>query len=118
MKKLVIGTLVLGLIGASAFADAAMDAIDARQAAMKAVGGAAKAGDFAKMNEAAIAAKEAFMLDTSALVEAKTEASPAIWENKEGFDAIMDNLIAFSAAESKEAFGTCKACHKEYRVKN
>lgn len=118
MKKILLGSILASVIGVAAVADAAMDAIDARQAAMKAIGGAAKAGDFAKMNEAALAAKEAFMLDTSALVEAKTGASPAIWQSKEGFDAIMDDLITFSAAESKEVFGTCKACHKDYRVKN
>ena len=90
-------------------------AIEARQAAMKAVGAAAKAGDFAAMNEAALAAQVAFQADTTADGTLETKASPAIWEDADGFSAVMTQLIDLSAAGDSAVFGTCKACHKDYR---
>ncbi|MEM7240551.1 MAG: hypothetical protein AAF429_00040 [Pseudomonadota bacterium] len=90
-------------------------AIEARQTAMKAVGAAAKAGDFPALNEAALASQIAFQADTTADGTLKTKASPAIWEDAAGFNAIMTQLIELSTAGDRAAFGTCKACHSDYR---
>tara|TARA_Y100000389_G_C17383188_1_gene475501 strand:- start:499 stop:960 length:462 start_codon:yes stop_codon:yes gene_type:complete len=62
----------------------------------------------------------------------KTEALPAIWENKEDFNNLMikasNNMIELSAIieSSDDVKGTltklmwsnCKACHNKYRVKH
>ena len=93
-------------------------AIEARQAAMKAIGAAAKAGDFPAMAEAAVEAQTAFLDDTTADGTVKTEASPTIWTDKENFDAVLGQLIELAQAGDKEVFGTCKSCHGDYRVKN
>lgn len=117
MKRMITTVAVLGTLATAAFAGPDED-IMARQSAMKAVGAAAKAGDFAAMNEAAIAAKAAFMVDTTGQGTVPTEALPAIWENADAFNAIMDTLVTKSAAADKSLFGTCKACHADYRAKN
>jgi len=109
MKRIIMSVAVVGTVATAAFAGPNED-IMARQAAMKAVGAAAKAGDFAAMNEAAVAAKAAFMVDTTGQGTAVTEAR--------GFGAIMDEFVAKSAAGDKAVFGTCKACHADYRAKN
>ena len=119
--KMALAGATAVLIGGLAVADnhpTGDAAIQARQAAMKAIGAAAKAGDFAAMNEAAVEAQVAFIDDTTADGTQKTEASPAIWSDKEGFDTIMLQLIELSAAGDKAVFGTCKSCHGDYRVKN
>ena len=117
MKKLIAGGLIAVTAAGAAFA-MANDAITARQAAMKAIGAAAKAQDFAAMNVAALAAQEAFMEDTRASGSLPTEAADAIWDDKAGFDAIMADLVTKSAAGDGSVFDSCKACHKDYRVKN
>ena len=88
-----------------------------RQAAMKAVGAAAKAGDFAAMNKAALLAQAAFQIDTTDGF-APTEARPEIWANMDAFNALMNDLVTKSAAADKSVFGSCKACHADYRIKN
>lgn len=115
MKKL-IGAAVIAAISGSVVFAATADDIKARQSAMKTVGKAAKAGDFAAMNEGAIAAKAAFAVDTTGS-GGDTEASDKIWSDAAGFGKIMDELVTLSAAGDKAVFGTCKACHKGYRVK-
>lgn len=116
MKQIIIGAALVCATATTTFADA--DAtIMARQAAMKDIGAAAKAGDFAAMNKAALVAKEAFQIDTTDGF-APTEARPEIWANMDAFNALMDELITKSAAADKSVFGSCKACHADYRVKN
>ena len=117
MKKILFGGACV-LASASIVWAAGNDDILARQTAMKAVGAAAKAGDFEAMNKAAMAAQAAFKVDTRGAGDAKTEASDAIWANPAGFDDQMGKLIALSEAGDKSVFGTCKACHADYRVKN
>lgn len=60
-----------------------------------------------------------------------TEAAPAIWEDREGFDAALiewsdaiDTAIAANPATLEDAkpvlgavFGKCKNCHDTYRIK-
>lgn len=61
-----------------------------------------------------------------------TEAAPAIWEDREGFDAALaewsdavDAAIAANPATLEEAkpvigaaFSKCKSCHDTYRIKD
>lgn len=117
MKKLIAGGLIAMTAATAAFA-MANDAITARQAAMKAVGAAAKAQDFAAMHQAALAAQAAFMEDTSGSGTIPTEAADAIWTDKASFDAIMGDLVTKAAAGDRAVFDSCKACHKDYRIKN
>jgi cytochrome c556 len=117
MKRLIIGAALIGAMATVAVAKGD-ESILARQAAMKAVGAAAKAGDFAAMNEAALVAQEAFKVDTSDDGFAPTEARPEIWANMDAFGALMNDLVTKSAAADKSVFGSCKACHADYRAKN
>lgn len=117
MKKIILGAIAAAAMTSMVSADG-HSSIEARQAAMKAVGAAAKAKDFAAMNTAALAAQAAFKEDTSGISGVKTEASPAIWTNSAKFDEIMGQLVSLSAAGSQDVFGTCKACHADYRIKN
>lgn len=62
---------------------------------------------------------------------ARTEATPAVWAERERFDELMDELrrdagkLAARPDLSREALGpalaglaqTCKTCHETYRVK-
>lgn len=118
MNYKLLGLTAAVAIGGIALADGHPTgdaAIEARQAAMKAVGAAAKARDFAALNEAALSAQVAFQANTTADGTLTTKAIPAIWDDADGFNAIMTQLIDLSAAEDQAAFGTCKACHKDYR---
>lgn len=122
-------------VGGAAFAQSAQ--VDARQKAMKALGGemrtltginrgqapfdaAVTKAAFERMAEAATTAKGQF-------TEKGGDALPAIWENKADFDKQMDKLIADAKtgaaatdeASFKKAFadvgGDCGSCHKAYR---
>jgi cytochrome c556 len=115
MKTLLTTFVVFGLTSGMALADADT-AIKERQAAMKAVGQAAKAGDMAGVSKAATEAKAAFLMPTAGKGTMETKALDKIWgDGADGFNALMDELIKASAAGDKAAFGTCKACHKDYR---
>ncbi|MEM8752259.1 MAG: cytochrome c [Pseudomonadota bacterium] len=59
-----------------------------------------------------------------------SEALPAIWTDRAGFDAILEDLVAAAAkmeaaaddeaaamAAAEEVAATCKACHEKYREK-
>jgi cytochrome c556 len=116
MRKLMTAAVIACATTTGAFADADATIME-RQTAMKAVGAAAKAGDFAAMNKAAMMAQAAFQIDTRDGF-APTEARPEIWDNLDAFNAIMDDLVAKSAAADKSVFGSCKACHADYRIKN
>lgn len=120
MKKTTMGLAALALSAGFVVADGHLDqeaAIKARQEAMRAIGAGAKAGDFTAINEAALAAKAAFAVDTTGNAMLN-EAAPAIWEDAEKFNGIMDQLIELSAASDKALFGTCKSCHADFRIKN
>lgn len=111
-------TILTLSIGSIAVADGHLSgdaAVEARQAAMKAVGQAAKAGDFVAMNEAAIAAQAAFLPDTTGNATLPTKAAENIWSDPEGFAKVMSEMVDLSAAGDKSVFGTCKACHSAYR---
>ena len=115
--KMTVAGLVIAL-GGIAIADnhpTGDAAIQARQAAMKGVGAAAKAGDFPAMVEAAQTAQVAFTDDTTADGTLETKAAANIWTDKEGFDAIMGQMIELAGAGDQAVFGTCKACHSDYR---
>lgn len=113
-----------------------------RQAVMKNVGAATGAG--AKMAKGevefnAVAAQLVLKTMNSAALGfglmfpegsetgADTEASPAIWSDRAGFDAAAAKFVADTAANPTDldsfraAFGAatsnCGACHKAYRVK-
>lgn len=116
MRKFIAATVIACATSTGAFADADATILE-RQAAMKAVGAAAKAGDFAAMNKAALLAQAAFQIDTTDGF-APTEARPEIWANMDAFNALMNDLVTKSAAADKSVFGSCKACHADYRIKN
>lgn len=124
--------------------------IKARQALMSAVGAAAGLGGGMMKGEiaytpaagkAAIAAMRAASLAYGDYFPegsefGDTEAAPAIWENRAGFDAELAKFAAAAADAAtasgkagpadvdafKAAFGpvlgTCKSCHEGFRVKN
>ncbi|KQT45221.1 hypothetical protein ASG43_13125 [Aureimonas sp. Leaf454] len=122
-----------------------IDAVKARQAAMKTIGKSAKtAGGYLKGETEFDAAKAAELFVTmkeNAVTFSKnvpedsktgndTEASPAIWEKPEAFKAKLvkfegdlDAAIAAKPATLeafKASFGAvgqnCKSCHEEFRV--
>lgn len=124
--------------GAQAAGDAAVD----RQALMKNVGAATKvAAGMAKgqvpfdavaaqlamrtMNNAALGF--GYMFPDGSQSGAETEAAPAIWSDRAGFDAAVAKFAADTSAtitdlgSLKQAFGAaaanCGSCHKAYRVK-
>lgn len=137
-----IGVMSLATVYASA-----QDPIADRKAAMKSVGGAAGvAGKMLKgqMDFDAAAALAALttmnevsqsfgdLFPEGSETGGKTTASPAIWEDRAGFDAAIakfqtDTAAAVAAAPAdidafKAAFGAiganCGTCHKSYRLSN
>lgn len=118
MKKIILGAMLVCCTATVSFADANAD-IMARQAIMKAIGAAAKAGDFEAIAKAADPAISipAFAINTSGQGDVKTTASDAIWTDFEKFEGLMGELFAKASAGDKAAFGTCKACHTDYRSK-
>ena len=95
---------------------AADDPIAARQAAMKALGGALRGGD---LDTVASKAAELKLLFPEGSVSDTSEASPKIWEEWDDFIAIFDKLEADAKAGASvpELGASCKACHDNYRVK-
>ncbi|EFL89425.1 cytochrome c [Ahrensia sp. R2A130] len=114
-----------------------------RQALMKNVGAATKVAAgmvkgevafelaaaqmaMATMNSAALGF--GYMFPEGSETGAKTEASPKIWSDNEGFQKLVAKFAADTSgkvtdlASLKEAFGAaasnCGTCHKAYRVKN
>jgi cytochrome c556 len=141
VKSVVVGGIVAVALATPALA---LDAIEARQALLKAIGddvrpvAAMLKGeapfDLAKVKAALKTTAEgadklpAFFPDNSRT--GKTEASPRIWAEKERFLALYGKLAADAraadAAITDEAslkatfpklLGQCKACHDDYRVK-
>jgi len=144
-KLIVAGTLGLTLItSAAVYADG--HAISSRQGMMKNVGASMKiAGAMmkGKMPFDSIAAELAmrtmnstahglqFVFPDGTQTGGDTEAAPAIWSDRAGFNAAAakfatDTGAAATAAtkgegEFKAAFGmvasNCKGCHEKYRIK-
>lgn len=125
-------------------AQAAGDPIAERQALMKKNGREAKAiGEMLKGTTPYDPAKAAAAANTIAADmkvfitlfppgsdKGKTEASPKIWQDKAGFEAEANKVIAAAgdaaaaAPEGAKAFGAkfaavgagCKSCHQAYRI--
>ena len=129
-------------VGFSVHASAAGDAAVERQALMSHVGAAT--GAAAKMVKGEIpfdlvAAQLAmrtlnsaalgfgYMFPEGSETGAKTEAAPAIWSDRAGFDAAVQKFVKDTSApvtdldSLKSAFGAaaanCGACHRAYRTK-
>ncbi|BCP52757.1 hypothetical protein K32_13740 [Kaistia sp. 32K] len=142
--KIILAGLVLTL-GATGLAHAADDVIAERQALMKANAAAAKTifemvqGKTDYDAAAAQAAFEKLAVDMKSFPslfpegsdQGKTTASPAIWQDKAGFEAIAVKLGADATAGAAAAAGgldaikasagavggSCQSCHEKFRVK-
>lgn len=137
--------IAVGLVFGAAVAPAvAADAIEARQAILKAIGDdtrpvVAMLKGEAPFDLAKVKAALATQIDGAAKLPAlfpdnsrtgKTEASPRIWAERARFDGLLADLgakaRAADAAITDEAslkanfpkvLGACKACHDDFRVK-
>ena len=142
--NIILAGMVLTL-GAMGLAHGADDVIAQRQALMKANGAAAKTivqmaqGKQPYDAAAAQAAFEKIAADMKVFPtlfpagsdQGKTTASPAIWQDKAGFDAIAAKLEADATAGAAAApngldaikasaaavGGSCQSCHEKFRVK-
>lgn len=145
MLKMCIRGLAVAMPLALAAGPAAADPIDTRQQLMKSVGAAT--GTLGKMIKgeteydaalASMAMRVLFaapagfvtMFPDGTQTGGDTEAAPAIWEDRAGFEKVATDMqMAAGAAipvagESldalKGAFGSvaqnCKACHEDYRI--
>ncbi len=126
----------------STFAIASGDVAKERQTLMKNVGAATGAGAAMVKGEVefnAVAAQLVlrtmnngglgfgYMFPEGSETGSETEAAPAIWSDRAGFDAAVNKFVAETSATVtdldgfKAAFGVatanCGACHKAYRVK-
>ena len=140
MKKLTLATLLA--VGLATGANAAGDAAADRQNLMKDVGAAIGMGSKIAKGEVefnAIAANLVlrtmhsaalgfgYMFPEGSETGADTEASPAIWSDRAGFDAAVAKFATDSAGGVEDLDGfrakfgqiasNCGACHKAYRVK-
>lgn len=143
----IVSVTVLAGLGVAHAAD---DPLATRQAVMSSVGGAAGLGGGMMKGEiayspaagkAAIATMRAASLTFGDYFpdgsdSGDTEAAPAIWSDRAGFDAEIAKFAAATEAAAKASgkggpadldafkaafgpiFGSCKACHEGYRVKN
>jgi cytochrome c556 len=138
-----VATLAASIALFSASAIASGDVAKERQDLMKNVGAATGAGAAMVKGEVefnAVAAQLVlrtmnngglafgYMFPEGSEKGANTEAGPAIWSDRAGFDAAVNKFVADTSAtvtdldSFKAAFGAatanCGACHKAYRVKN
>ncbi|MEO0344538.1 MAG: hypothetical protein AAF198_13980 [Pseudomonadota bacterium] len=114
MKRLTAILLAL-TVGTAAFANADDD-IMARQALMKQVGAAAKAGDLNALADAGAQALVAFRVDTTGQGSVETKAAANIWTDQAGFEALLNEMVTAARAGDRDAtFATCKTCHSTYR---
>ena len=118
MKTLITATLIAATTTGAAFAGVNADIL-ARQTIMKAIGAAAKAGDFGALAEASNPeiTIPAFTIDTTDRGDAVTEASNAIWTDFARFEGLLIQMNEKALAGDKSVFGTCKSCHADYRLK-
>lgn len=121
---------------------AAGDAAAERQALMKNVGAATKVVAGMVKGQApfdAVAAQLAlrtlnnaafgigYMFPEGSQTGSETEAAPAIWSDRDGFNKAVNKFAADTSAEVKDldslkavfeaATSNCGACHKAYRIK-
>ena len=91
------------------------DPIAQRQAAMKAMGAALKAGDVAAVVPLAVELK---MLFPEGSTSATSRADPKIWLEWDNFVGILDKLEADATAGAAIPVlgGSCKSCHDDYRL--
>ncbi len=143
LSRLLKLSLAAGLFAAAVGTSfAAGNPASERQALMKNVGAATKAGaSIAKgevefdlvaaqlvlhtMNGSALGF--GYMFPAGSETGSETEASPKIWEDRAGFDAAVNKFVADTSAKVtdldsfKAAFGAatanCSSCHKAWRVK-
>ena len=142
IKRAYTLSIVVAGVVASLAAHAAPNASVDRQALMKNVGAATKvAAGMVKgqvpfdavaaqlamrtMNNAALGFGH--MFPDGSQTGAETEAAPAIWSDRAGFDAAVAKFAADTSAtitdlgSLKQAFGAaaanCGSCHKAYRTK-
>jgi cytochrome c556 len=144
LTKSVLAAAGLMIASSAAFAGAADDAIQGRQACMKANGGAmgamvpmikgekpyeaAVVADALAKAEAACAAWATYWGENTQKGETlETWAKPEVWSDKAGFEAAGGEYVkAFAALKAssdeagfKAAFGgfggTCKGCHEKFR---
>lgn len=145
-----VSIVALSTLAGLGSVNAADDPIATRQAIMSSVGAAAGLGggmmkggiDYTPAaGKAAIAAMRAASVSfgdyfPEGSESGDTEAAPAIWSNRAGFDAEIAKFVAASekamAASGRpgpadfDAFkavfgpvlGSCKSCHEGFRVKN
>ena len=148
MKRFTLVASALAVFATSALA--AEDPIAIRKALMQANGaGAGIAGGVLKgeleysptIGKASIAAMNAAAQAYSSFLpegsddDPRTSVSPKIWEDKVGFEALMEKFRAATsaameasgkdgpadaeafAAAVKPVLGSCKGCHEDYRIK-
>ncbi|WEK52523.1 MAG: cytochrome c [Candidatus Kaistia colombiensis] len=144
--KIMLAGLGLALaLGTAGLAHAADDVIAERQALMKANAAAAKTifdmiqGKAPYDEATARLAFEKLAGDLKAAValfpdgsdQGKTSASPAIWNDKTGFEAIAAKLVTDATAGAAAADGgldaikasamavggSCQSCHEKFRIK-
>lgn len=145
-RAIVVASLIASLAAGTAWAQGAADAINQRQAGLKAI--AAATGEVKKAMDAGadltgVAAKAAeisafakrmpalFPAGSGAEAGVKTRALPAIWQNKSDFDATAgmlareaEKLEAALKANDKTATAAaftattaqCGVCHRPYRA--
>jgi cytochrome c556 len=146
MRKLLLLSVLTAVTASAALASPLQQAIAARQAGYKEVGKSMRAakqaldkGDVAAVrgpaNQIAALSGQAprWFPAGSGPQAGRTQAKPAIWQQRADFDAKMRNFglaaKAFQAAAAggdlnamKAAHGrlgqTCGACHEPYRAKN
>jgi len=142
--KIILAGLALTL-GAAGLAHGADDVIAQRQALMKDNAGAAKTilqmvqGKTPYDAAAAKAAFEKIAADIKTFPtlfpegsdQGKTTASPAIWQDKAGFEALAAKMGAAATAGAAAASGgldaikasagevgaSCQSCHEKFRIK-
>jgi cytochrome c556 len=141
--------LVTSFTAASAAGPTPQAAITARQAGFKKIGGAMKTindqirsgapgketvlGAAQTINAAARQQGALFPAGSGASAGVKTDALPAIWNQRAAFDAQMDRLVAESAklatiagagdasalaAQYRATGAVCAACHRQFRADN
>lgn len=139
--KLISYSTLFALATSALFAQA--DILEERQALMKAMGQAMKtltpiAEGKADFDQAAVdaqfiafqnAAEKMGELFPEGSDTGETEAAPAIWSDRDGFNAAIEKFAKdvesagtpkdeFELADAMQTIGpNCKACHQDYRIK-